>query len=66
MTIEEYAKDWKLNGISIVLDRMTVEFAESWARIVLANYLIASGVNQFKLGESMLAPPQPEASKVIM
>lgn len=65
MTVKEFAEQWRPNGVNVVLDEVSLSFADAWAQVVLGNYLLQEGANKYQLGESLLTPPEEEKSRII-
>jgi hypothetical protein len=66
MDIKEFARNFKHNGVSIVIDEMTEAFAEAYARRIVGEYLIDNGLGQIQMGNALIAPPPEEKKSLIV
>jgi len=54
MDISEFAKEYKRNGIHIILNDDAIEFAKQWAAVSHALYLLEIGIIQVEQAKRML------------
>jgi hypothetical protein len=54
MTIDDFAKGFKFNGVHVFLDAAAKRFATEWGNIVLADYLISAGIHNIQTGRKLV------------
>lgn len=61
ITVAEFAKSYKSNGIALFVDKTAQDFAVAWANVCMANYFFTMGMNMLNQAEAMM-PPEEQSS----